>query len=52
MHARLIISTLQKVLKEAGVPTSATITEARGLRERVDKTHPGDIVMLDYHAPG
>ena len=36
MHAGLI-STLQKVLKEAGVPTSSTPTEARGLRGRADK---------------
>jgi len=51
MHAGLI-TTLQKVLKEAGVPTTATLTEARGLRGRQDRTRPGDIVVLDYHAPG
>jgi len=50
MHARLI-STLQKVLQEAGVPTSATVTEARGLRGGVNMTRPGDIVVLDT-APG
>ncbi len=51
MHAGLI-TTLQKVLQEAGVSTSATLTEARGLRGRVDRTRPGDIVVLDFHAPG
>ena len=51
MHAGLI-TTLQKVLKEAGVPTSATITEARGLRGTGDRSRPGDIVVLDYHSPG
>ena len=50
MHDGLI-STLQKVLHEAGVPTFATLTEARGLRRRVDKTRPGDIVVLDFYAP-
>ena len=31
----------------------ATLTEARGLRGRGDNTRPpGDIVVLDYHAPG
>ena len=51
MHAGLI-TTLQKVLHEAGVPPSATLTEARGLRGRADMTRPGDIVVLDFHAPG
>ena len=51
MHAGLI-SILQRVLKEAGVPTSATVTKARGLRGGVDKTMLGDIVVLDYTAPG
>ncbi len=51
MHAGLI-TTLKKILKEAGVPTSTTLTEARGLRGGGDKTRPGDIVVLDYHAPG
>ena len=31
---------------------SATMTEARGLRRRKDKTRPSDIVVSDYHAPG
>ena len=43
---------MQKVLLEAGIPASATLTEARGLRGKVDRTRPGDIVVLDYHAPG
>ena len=51
MHASLI-TTLKKVLQEAGVPPSATLTEARGLRGRADMTRPGDIVVLDFHAPG
>jgi hypothetical protein len=51
MHAGLI-TTLQKVLKEAGVPSSSTMTEARGLRGRADMTRPGDIVVLDFYAPG
>ena len=51
MHAGLI-STLQKLLQEAGVLTSATLTEARGLQGRADKTRPGDIVVLDFYAPG
>jgi len=46
-----IISTLQKVLHEAGVPTSATLTEARGLHGRENKTRPSEIVVLDYYAP-
>ncbi len=51
MHASLI-STLQKDLQEAGVPTSTTLAEARGLRGREDKTRLGDSMVLDYHAPG
>jgi hypothetical protein len=53
MHDGLI-STLQKVLHEAGSPlsTSATLAEARGLRGKEDKTRPCDIVVLDYHAHG
>ena len=51
MHGGLI-STLQKVLHEAGVPTSATLTEARRLRGRMDKTRPGDIVALEFYAHG
>jgi hypothetical protein len=43
---------MQKVLKEEGVLTSATLTEARGLRGGRDMTRLGDIVVLDYHAPG
>ncbi len=39
------------MLQEAGVPTSATLAEARGLRGKVDKTRPGDIVVLDFYAP-
>jgi hypothetical protein len=31
---------------------SATVTETRGLRGGVDKTRLGDIVVLDYTAPG
>ena len=51
MHVGLI-STLEKVVQEAGVPTSATLAEARGLREREDNTRPGDIMVMDYHAHG
>ena len=51
MYAKLITN-LHKVLKGTGVPTSATLTEARGLRGDRDMTRPGDIVVLDYHAPG
>ena len=51
MHAGLI-STLRKVLHEAGVPSSATSTEARGLRGRGDNSRHVDIVVLDYHTPG
>jgi hypothetical protein len=51
MHAWLI-TTLKKVIKEAGVPSSATLTEARVLRGGGDKTRPGDIMVLDYNAPG
>jgi len=51
MHAGLI-SSLQKVLHEAGVPTSTMLTEARGLRGKGDYSRSGDIVVLDYHAPG
>jgi len=35
-----------------GGPTSTTLTEARGLRGRVDKTQPGDIVVLDFYEHG
>jgi len=51
MHVGLTF-VLQRVMKEAGVPTSATLTEARGLRGCVDMTRSGDIVMSDYTAPG
>jgi hypothetical protein len=46
MHAGLI-SCLEKVLKEVGVPTSAMLTKARIPREGEDKTVPKDIVVLD-----
>jgi len=51
MHAGLI-STLHKVLQEVGVPTSATLTEVRGLRGKGGNSRPGDSVVLDYHDPG
>ncbi len=51
MHVGFM-STLYKVLHEAGVLTFATLTEARGLRGRVDKTRPGDIVVLGFYAHG
>ncbi len=51
MHAELV-TCLQKVLQEAWVPTSATLTEARGLHGGVERTRNGGIVVLDYHAPG
>jgi hypothetical protein len=51
MHDGLI-STLQKVLQEAGVPTSATMAESRRLRGKEDKTRPCDIVVLEFYAPG
>ncbi len=51
MHADLI-STLQKNLLEPGVPTSATLAEARGLRGREDMTRPCDIVVLYYYVLG
>ena len=51
MHA-ILLTTMRKVMKEAGVPTSVTLTEAQGLRGDGDKTRPGDIVVLDYHATG
>ncbi len=51
MHAGLI-ATLQRILKEGGVPSSATLTEARGMRGGQDRSRPGDIVVLDFHAPG
>ena len=51
MHTSLI-TTLQKIMKEAGIPTSATLAEARGLRGGRDKTRPRDIMVLDYHALG
>jgi len=51
MHAWFIV-VLQRVLKEARIPTSATLTEARGLSGGVDMTRHGDIVVLDYTAPG
>jgi len=50
MHDGLI-STLQKILQEAGVPTSGTLAEARGLRGGEDMTRPCDIVVLDYYNP-
>ena len=51
MHAELI-TCLHKVLQEAEVPTSATLTEALGLRGGEDIPRRGDIVVLDYHVPG
>jgi len=51
MHAGLI-STLQKVLRKAGFPTSTTLTENVGYAGGEDKTRPTDIMVLDYHAPG
>ena len=50
MHAGLI-SYLKRVLKDAGLLTSATFLEARGLRGIEHRTRPGDIVVLDYVAP-
>jgi hypothetical protein len=51
MHAGLI-TCLHKVVQEARVLTSATLTKARGLRGGEDRTRPEDIVVLDYHAMG
>jgi len=42
---------MRKALKEAGVPTSVALPDARGLRGGGDKTRTGDIVVLDYHTP-
>jgi hypothetical protein len=47
-----LISTLQKVLQEAGVLTSVTLAETRGLRGREENSRPCDIVVLVYYAHG
>ncbi len=50
MYAGLI-SCLQKVLQEGGVPgSSKVILKAREMRRREDHSRHGDIVVLDYVA--
>ncbi len=45
------MSVIKAILKEAGVPESAIVLEARGLRA-ADRTRPGDVVALNFFAEG
>jgi hypothetical protein len=49
-HAGLV-GVIKTILREAGVPDAAIVTEARGLRE-ADSSRPGDVVALDFFADG
>jgi len=50
LHARLV-GVIKTILREAGVPDAALVTEARGLRA-ADRLRPGDVVALDFFADG
>ncbi len=49
-HAGLV-GVIKAILREAGVPDAAVVTEARGLRS-ADRSRPGDVVALDFFADG
>jgi hypothetical protein len=49
-HAGLV-GVIKSILREAGVPDAAIVTEARGLRA-ADNSRPGDVVALDFFADG
>ena len=49
-HACLV-RVIKVILKEAGVPDSSMVLEARGLRA-ADRSRPGDVVALDFFADG
>jgi hypothetical protein len=49
-HAGLV-GVIKTILREAGVPEAAIVTEARGLRA-ADSSRPGDEVALDFFADG
>jgi hypothetical protein len=49
-HAGLV-GVIKTILREAGVPEAAIVTEARGLRA-ADSSRPGDVVALDFFADG
>ena len=49
-HAGLV-GVIKSILREAGVPDAAIVTEARGLRA-ADSSRPGDVVALDFFADG
>ena len=50
MHACLV-DVIVSILKEAGVPDMAVVTEARGLRA-ADATRHGVVVVLDLFGEG
>jgi len=49
-HACLI-GVIKVILKEAGVPDSSVVLEARGLRAGY-RSRPGDVVAMDFFADG
>ena len=49
-HAGLV-GVIKTILREAGVPDAAVVTESRGLRAS-DRSRPGDVVVLDFFADG
>ncbi len=49
-HAWLV-GVIKTILREAGVPEVAIVTEARGLRA-ANSSRPGDVVALDFFADG
>ena len=50
LHAGLV-GVIKTILKEAGIPDAAVVTEARGLRA-TDRSRPGYVVALDFFADG
>ena len=50
MHHGLIKS-LRLIVEEIGVPKAAIVEKAPGLRDG-DDTRPGDLIVLDFTAPG
>jgi hypothetical protein len=46
-----LIKSLRVIVEEAGVPKAVIVEEARGLRAG-DATRHGDLVVVDFTAPG
>ncbi len=47
----LYSTVIKSIIKDAGIPDIAAVTEARGLRS-YDASRPGDVVVLDFFRDG